>query len=328
MFPLWRKLRKLKLYCKRPSPTHGTAVSGSAQGPGTLAKFGSCIEGTSLSAFFSGVLSKRLSAGITVEAAVALPLFLFFFLNLGCAIEMIRLHGNLAMALRETGNKMSLYGYALKWEEKEEEGGGLLKEEALDFAFSYTYVKGQIVKYAGEDYLNQSPLVYGADGLQFWESEIFTTEDTFELVLTYGVAPWMQVPAVNPFRMANVYYGHIWNGYEIALSYESENGTDTVYVAKTGSVYHESRDCSHLSLAIWAVNSGQVPYERNGDGERYTPCEKCGNGAMPTKVFISLEGNRFHLSAACSGLKRTVYSMDRGEAQEKYRPCSRCAGSG
>ena len=50
---------------------------------------------------------------MTVEASIVLPLILFFFMNLASSIEMIRLHGNLQLALWETGNELIVYGYAL-----------------------------------------------------------------------------------------------------------------------------------------------------------------------------------------------------------------------
>ncbi|MCH5344971.1 MAG: hypothetical protein J1E64_13130 [Acetatifactor sp.] len=261
---------------------------------------------------------------MTVEAAVVLPLFVFFFINLGCAIEMIRLHGNLQLALRETGNRLSVYGHALG--SGNEEGGNGFLQEVSDIAFSYTYVKRQIVDYAGEEYLNQSPLSYGTDGLQFVESELFTSEDTFEIVLTYAVSPWLQVPVVRPFRMVNKYYGHIWNGYQLPeTSFGGEEQADFVYVAQNGTVYHDDRNCSHLSLAIRQVGAGQVEQERNANGGRYTACEKCAKGLMPHAVYIGEEGDRYHYDRDCSGLKRTVFTMTRQKAKEQYRPCSRCA---
>ena len=80
-------------------------------------------------------------ASMTVEAAFVLPLFLFLFVNLGSALEMIRLHGNLQLALWETGNRMCVYGHLVG-----DEAGGEVSETVAgdlgEVAFSYTYVKG------------------------------------------------------------------------------------------------------------------------------------------------------------------------------------------
>ncbi|MCM1044773.1 MAG: hypothetical protein NC417_04620 [Candidatus Gastranaerophilales bacterium] len=322
---LWRNDRPTKKENKMPSPKHSTGRSDHALTRKLWEKFTTSIKGISPSAFLDLFLSGKVRASMTVEAAIVLPIFLFFFINMGCAIEMIRLHGNLELALRETGNKLSVYGYVLERDDAAEKDGSGLGQEVLDIAFSYTYVKGQIINYAGKEYLNQSPLIYGTDGLQFVESEIFTGEDQFELVLTYAVSPWMQMPGVRPFRMANKYYGHIWNGYELGNMPRDNSVTkDYVYLARNGTVYHESPNCTHLALTIREVSMSRVPYERNESGGKYTCCEKCGRGVSPETVYIGVQGDRYHYDRDCPGLRRSIYTLEREEAQARYRPCSRC----
>ena len=99
MSSLWDGAILNKLRKKKPSPTCQNNFSDSARNPKSSRE--GCqgrpfvlfhpIKGISLFTFFF----KPLHAGMTIEASIVLPLFLFFFLNLGCAIEMIRLHGNL-----------------------------------------------------------------------------------------------------------------------------------------------------------------------------------------------------------------------------------------
>ena len=60
-----------------------------------------------------GALSRIVHGSMTVEAAVVLPLFFIFFINLSGAIEMIRLHGNISMALWDTGSDLGFYGALL-----------------------------------------------------------------------------------------------------------------------------------------------------------------------------------------------------------------------
>ena len=47
---------------------------------------------------------------MTVEASVVLPLFMIFFINLSCSLEMIRLHSNIDVALWNVGNDLTIYG--------------------------------------------------------------------------------------------------------------------------------------------------------------------------------------------------------------------------
>lgn len=255
--------------------------------------------------------SRFTEGSMTVEAAMVLPLFLLFFLALGSAMEMIRLHGKMQFALCDIGNRMSVYGYALTMEE--EEG---FSSEVADIALTYTYVKKEIVDYLGKEYLEASPLVKGVDGLRFGESEIWNGGELFELLVTYEVAPFGEMAGVKGFRMANRYYGRFWNGYEIP--------TDVVYVTEHGEVYHIDAMCTHLFLSVRQVSLQEACQYRNHNGERYTLCEYCENSEQKNKVYITETGNRFHYKKDCTGLKRTVFEIAKEET-DGYRPCSRCA---
>jgi len=45
-----------------------------------------------------------------------------------------------------------------------------------------------------------------------------------------------------------------------------------------------------------------------------------------SKGYITLTGNRYHQSLECSGLKRTIKTMPRSEAERHYKMCQRCGG--
>ncbi len=99
---------------------------------------------------------------MTLETALILPLFLFFFLNLGSAVEMLRLHGNLAFALRDVGSRLCVYGSAA---ETFSEGERPELPELADIALSYTYVKGEVTELLSKQYLDASPLQFGTASL-------------------------------------------------------------------------------------------------------------------------------------------------------------------
>lgn len=327
MSSLWRKNKSNSLTdYGNPSPTEQETNIDPGFAQDLEKTVHRSIEETSLYAF----LARRLHAGMTLEAAIALPIFLLFLLNLGSAIEMIRLHGNLQTALWETGHKLAVYGYALGNEEslRSMEQEDPWWKEMAGIAYSYTYIKNQMVDYLGEQYLEASPLSRGTDGLQFWESEVLQPDGEMGIVLTYSVSPWCSLTGFFPFRMANRYHAHIWNGYDITgNSGGSEEDLITVYVAETGEVYHRDRNCTHLCLSIQEIAAGTQGNYRNENGGKYSECEKCRKEATTDIFYIAREGDRFHYSQECSGLKRTVFSVLLKDAGD-YRPCSRCGGSG
>ena len=317
---LWNVGQKPTNNSNRPSPKRKK-----------ISFFGGFIERGSLSVFWKYCVC----AGMTVEAAIVLPLFLFFFVNMGSSIEMIRLHGNLELALWDVGNQMCVYGYAADEagfiEADIAEGDRTWWREMGDVALTYTYVKGQVADYVGRDYLDESPLSFGVDGLQFWESDVAVKSDStvsgdlLDIVMTYQVSPVFEIPFVRPFRMSNRYYGRLWTGYDVSGSLSDDVLQEVVYIAENAEVYHVRSDCTHLKLSIQEVSFVEALSARNDNGGRYAACSKCDRCEFKGSVYIAREGDFYHKERGCPGLKRTIYTMTKEQAKTKYRPCSRCA---
>ncbi len=275
------------------------------------------IKEMSLLSFLTSKM-KNLKASMTVEAAVVIPLFMFFLLNMLGIIEIYGLHGTLTAALREVGCELSVYAYAYDRVMNEEEDEGL---EALieNVAFSYLYVKEQVKDFAGEQYLDNSPLTDGCAGLSYLESSIMQQDDIIDLTVTYKVSPFISLVGFAPAKFYNRYYGRAWTGYDVS---HGENAQE-VYVSENAEVYHQSRECTHLVLSIASCTAAEVPYLRNEDGHRYRACEFCLTEGE-TVLFITDRGDCYHGQIDCNGLKRTVFVMTKEEAEDYYRACSRC----
>lgn len=98
----------------------------------------------------------------------------------------------------------------------------------------------------------------------------------------------------------------ICNGYRSCLSQKS-----TLYAS--GPVDH-------------AAASSELNSLRNESGGKYHACEKCVHGSSKgSNVYITDQGDRYHNSLTCSGLKRTVYTARISEVPGK-RACSKCGG--
>ncbi len=310
---------------KRPSPKDKHICLARGTLPPTYRKsnhyitFRTFIEKVSPFAIFQ----KDLRASMTLETALILPLFLFFFLNLGSAVEMLRLHGNLAFALRDVGSRLCVYGSAA---ETFSEGERLELPELADIALSYTYVKGEVTELLSKEYLDASPLQNGTASLQFLGSDLINEEDCVEIDLTYRVAPAIGVIAFRPFALSNHFYGRIFSGYDVAG--DDEEAVAYAYLAENASVYHLDPGCTHLRLSVSETFVGSVPALRNADGGRYLPCEICGRGPEPQTVFIARTGDRYHYRRDCPGLKRTVTRVELTTAMQKYPLCKRCAQKG
>ena len=257
------------------------------------------------------------AGSMTVEAAMIIPLFIFFFINLMSVMEMMRLHCNLELALWKNGKVMTVVGHAFESAQDENEwiqvGGTLLTDYAL-------YL--EIVYELGEDYLDHSPLTYGKKGLNFLESS-YMENDCIDIKLTYQVSPDFNVPGFPLVRLANRYYARAWTGYCVSEE-EEEQAKEYVYVTMYGQVFHVKLDCGYLNRTIEAVQVSGLGNMRNNAGEQYTICEYCGKFSSQDTVYITPTGGKYHFTVSCPSLKRTISILERTEAEENYRPCSRC----
>ncbi len=325
-----KNLTKLLTNQTKPSPTYQTCDADFAQNPihsvncGIFHTFISNHSGERIS-LFTFFLAK-ITAGMTVEATILLPIFMFFMLNMGSALEMIRLHGNLQLSLWDVGRKVALYSYGAEVVELlEDRETANLVQRLAEKAFAGTYVKAKTAEQAGEKYLDESPIVGGSDGLFMMESDIFTEDDCVELYMTYSVKPFGGLPGNVNFRMANKYYAHLWNGYEIPGTVDTEQAV--AYLAENAAVYHLDRKCTHLLLSVKCIFTDEIAQARNSYGERYEECKKCvvPAGDLYKQVcYIAEDGECYHWDVDCSGLKRTVRKVTMEEAMA-YAPCSRCA---
>ena len=113
---------------------------------------------------------------------------------------------------------------------------------------------------------------------------------------------------------------HVWNGYQRGYYPDDE----TVFVTKDSEVYHRDRNCSHLKLSIKETTGSDIESLRNDSGSRYRQCGICHSSLSDGILYITSDGDRYHNSIDCSGLKRTVYAVYLSEVRDK-RPCSRCS---
>ncbi len=120
-----------------------------------------------------------------------------------------------------------------------------------------------------------------------------------------------------------------WTGRDLSRNEGTEPEEEQlVYVTEHGRVYHTDAACTHIDLSLHAADSGSLEHLRNTSGGRYHACEKCvGSGNVNAVVFITDEGDRFHNTASCSGLKRSVHLVPVTETGD-LPLCSRCGAAG
>jgi len=126
---------------------------------------------------------------------------------------------------------------------------------------------------------------------------------------------------VIPVRQSFRFYP--WLGKNDTDLFAKTGETDVVYMTENGTVYHESKACSYLTVEVRAVNVSEIEDERNSSGRRYTLCERCDDKEAGKQVYISAGGTKYHLVISCPALKRTVTERKR-DAVEGIPACHKC----
>lgn len=240
-------------------------------------------------------------ASITIEAAMAVPIF---FLAVVCLLYLMEI-----MAIRTSVRSGLQYA------------GKIAAEEAYAMnVIMPSKIENDVVHAIGAERLERSIVLGGCRGIRCDESRISLRTGIGELTASYQIripVPIFKIPPVEYKEKIRI---KTWSGYE-----REGFGTDddeTVYITETGLVYHKDYHCTYLELSIHMVASSELDGLRNSSGGRYYPCEHCmrsgGNG-----VYVTDTGTRYHSSLSCSGLKRTIYAVPLSEAVGK-RACSRC----
>lgn len=268
-------------------------------------------------------VSPGTEGSMTVEASLVLPFFLMIILSLLSFMEIIRLQNGLTMALREAGMPMSVYAYAYDYVR---EGGKVDLTGVLpNLALSYGYAGYKVKEFLGEEYLETAPLAYGANSIQYHKSSILEKDDVIDLVALYAVEPDFNVSFLPSINLISRYYGRAWTGYKVDGQIEETPTEINVYITPQGTVYHRSRFCTHLQLTIVSCSVEELQGKRNEGGARYRACLLCGGGMQLGKVYITSDGDCYHRSVKCSGLKRTVDIVPISQVGNRGK-CSRCGG--
>lgn len=256
---------------------------------------------------------------MTLEAAFALPFFLFAVLNILFAVNIIGTQSRINAALHQVGNKLAFAGYVY-----ENTAGDILPDGIAGVAVTEAYARGQIVEYVGRTYLENSCVKGGAGGLSFAGSSVMGAEDMIDLKISYRVRPFAELMGFDGFLMSQRYYGRAWTGYDAAGSVSNDTQEDPmVYITKTGTAYHMDRNCAYLNPKIEAVPAQTVSDRRSASGGKYAPCGSCGAGGGASLVYITSYGSSYHKRLDCPGLKRTIYTVPLSETGARGR-CSKC----
>lgn len=249
---------------------------------------------------------KEEKGSMTVEATLVLPLFLFFMLGFLYLIELIGLMYTVQMSLSDTANQLSVAGYYSSSTQN-------IAVIQADFATNL-----------GSNYMGKSCIYGGA--ISLLESN-YEKED-LNLIARYVIRIPLPIWNIRWLSVKQTVRTRLFVGRDKTQGDSTTDNETTihyVYITDTGTVYHESSECSHLKRVIKTVSYESLKQLRNEAGGCYYPCELCHNAQTQDSgtCYITSDGNRYHSKTGCSGLKRTVRKVDINQVRN-WRKCSRC----
>ena len=267
-----------------------------------------------LSHFKSGGMARYAcpKALLTVEAAAVLPYFVCFMVFILYFFRILQVQAGVAQALQYAGRRAAAE-YVVQEETEGSDQAGIFELWKAKMLFEQQLKK------------QKCPLQYvkrGMKGISLNQSDLsgnyVELKAVYRMKLPIGLLGNIQYQIIQESKCRK------WTGYQQGQDMQED---DTwLYYTEHGTVYHASRNCTHLDLSIRGVTYEQAGNSRNQSGGKYHKCEKCGISGSLVKsqmVYITDYGDRYHSSLTCSGLKRSIYMIQRSKATDK-RMCSKC----
>lgn len=265
----------------------------------------------------------RVRAGITVEAALALPLFLFAVMILMMPMVVMNESRKIQSELELVCAEISQYTGVL-FETALEDGdckkGEIPNEliEGMTKTGFRVYAEGKIRSRIHTEKAGQFTLA---------GSRILEDGETIDLILSYEMYLPFPVFRMKSLPMTARSCRRAWigkkGGKEDENSGQAEND-ELVYIGKSSTRYHRNRNCHYLYNHISVISFADVETVRNSDGRKYKPCSRCGSLAGHGRsVYIMPSGERYHSDRNCSSIVTYVRAVPLSEV-EYLGPCSYC----
>lgn len=270
-------------------------------------------------------------ASMTVEAALGLTFFLLLIVSVCQLFLVMELQLHMQRALEQVGNEAAGYSYVSSqipmWESESQLIGRI--EEYLLTELSEEALRLRLVSILDGDGLARSLVEGGAGGVSLEGSSLRNNNHRIRLALSYRVRLPVSVLGFASIELHQQSYRYAWLGDAEPETTQGQDGQEEpmVYVTQNSQVYHLTPSCTHLRLSVREVAPGSIDALRNENGAKYYACELCHPNGTEAVLYITGDGNRYHGSRECGGIRRNVTAIPLSQA-EGLRPCSRCGQAG
>lgn len=260
---------------------------------------------------------------LTIEAALVLPLFLFFMVILMLPMGIMKEGRRIQTALEAVGEEVSQYAYVLHQlkvgDKLEATGIDGSSEEFLDGLTEegiLLFVRKQVDGRAGFERLESAT---------FARSSVLRDGETIDLILDYRVRIPFSVFGLKSIPMTARCCRRAWIGQEGGINGKNGPEDELVYIGKASTRYHRQRTCHYLYNDIEQISFKEIENARNLNGGKYKPCSRCCRFAEENgSVYIMPSGERYHSDRNCSSIMAYVEAVPLSQVRH-LGPCSYCS---
>lgn len=279
-------------------------------------------------------------ASLTVEAAMAFPIFFLTILIFLYFFQIIMIQAQVQKALIQTASFSSQYSYFTEEFLKKETNSKEVQKDSLeyqgnllDFAegiLDKALVKVKFNSFVNKNFLENSCVENGIFGISLLQSKFLENENDIDIIAVYRIKFPIPFFKLSSYTITQKVKTKAYLGKSMINSgmpaQKEEKEQEIVYIAQTGKVYHISRECTYLNPSIKEVQFSDLDNFRNHGGRKYAFCESCcKRNKLYEYVYITNWGISYHSQLDCSGLKRTIREELLVKAIEQgYYACSKC----
>ena len=240
---------------------------------------------------------RKMRASLTIEAALAMTLFMFTVLSLLGFFFVIRTEIQVQTALEQTGNQLAA-----------------LPETASIVTATVVFQEKLL-----ENKVDDSLIDGGQLGISLADSTVMGHEAVIDLVAVYR----MELPFLpDNTAVLQIVQRSRKQAFGDAQFLTAEE-EDYVYITPKGEVYHGSMYCTYIRPVTEKVSLTEAKARKNQDGESYGECSFCCTDKAVLKVWITQWGDCYHQSEYCRGIWHDVQRVPITEVSDR-RACSKC----
>ncbi len=309
-----------------------------------------------LHSFFRVRRSLFVHGSLTIEAALGLPLLIFFMMVLFTPIHVMNEQRRLQNAMESAAKDIAIRAY-IEGLSEEMVSDGELKKDLVDSLFM-GWEMLELISIAqrlelghlkdvriGDNYIlgtgdpvSDTGTGASTEATSDVDAEAGSSGELVFFEFEYEIKWPIELFTLGAYELSSVVNRRKWVGSEGGRGRDKfgeglkedgydidDEGDPIVYVGKTGTRYHVDKHCHYIDNVMTAVAGEDIDELRNSSGSRYHACPSCDASPEGT-VYIFESGTSYHSSEDCKAVGSYARICKLSEV-EHLGACSYCGAA-